>query len=806
MSTELSRRELFRSLALTLAGLPACSVGRGHDPFALEKPPVPGADKWRRFQERRLATACAQCPAGCGVEVRVVEGRAVRIDGAVENPVNRGGVGPRGRSGLQVLYDPDRIHQPLRRKGARGSGTLEPVSWDEAVGELSERLASLREKREPHRVAIVCGRERGMMRELLERFALAYGTPNFFDGSSRGAGAVPLAIYLMQGIREVPGYDWTSTRYVLSLGAAVLEASCQGIYFSRATAHWRRGRAIDRGRIVHVEPSYSLTAANADEWISIQPGTYGAFALAIAYVLIREGTYDREFVAEHGFGFESWTDAAGRTHRGFRDLVLSGYAPEQVSAVCGVDKAIIERIAGEIGAARPAFAITDPRATHAPNGLHVAMAVHALNALLGAIDRPGGVLVQRPAPLAPWADVVLDEVAREGVARPRLDGVGARSYPVATSVPEALPNAIAGGEPYPLDALLLYYANPVYAWTNPERWRSAIEKVPFVVSFTPFLDETAALAADLVLPDHTYLERWEDAAPAPSVGFPIFGLRQPVVEPLHDTRATGDVVIGLAKELGAGIEEAFPWKDFRTALFQRIAGLQKSERGSIRKGSTNEFLRELVARGFWEDPPYRFGQWEEVLRTPSGKFEFFSQRLSSELEALGARRGMSVSELLREWGHDEDPDLVCLPHHDEIGWEGDEDFPLRLEPYKPVTYAEGSGANLPLLQELVTEPGQRAWITTVELHPDTARRLGVREEDAVEIESPVGKIAAPAHLHRGVRPGVIRIAQGRGHTAYGRFARGRGANVMELVAPRWDPFGGFPARIGTRVRLRRITT
>ena len=649
---------------------------------------------------------------------------------------------------------------------------------------------------------------RSRLLELWERFALAFGTPNFFEGLSRGAGGMSQAIYLMQGIREIPGYDWTKTRYVLSLGGAVFEASCQSIYFSRAAAHWRHTREIDRAHIVQVEPSYSLTAANADEWISIEPGTYAAFALAVAHILIRENTYDRQFVAEHGFGFDGWKDSRGRSHRGFRDLVLSSYAPEQASAVCGVEAATIERIAADIAEARPAFAITDRRATQATNGLHVAMAVHALNALLGAIDRPGGALVQRPAPFAPWAELAPDEVAREGLSRPRLDGVGAGRYPLATSAAEALPDALASGAPYALDTVLLYYANPLYSWTNPERWRIALDKVPFVVTFAPFLDETASVAADLILPDHTYLERWEDAAPAPSVGFPIFGLRQPVVEPLHDTRATGDVAIELAKKVGGEVATAFPWKDFRTALLERVAGVQKSGRGSIRKDSMNEFQRELVKRGFWEDPPYQFEQWGEVLRTPSGKFEFFSQRLWIELDRMAARTETTASQMLREWGH-EDPDLVCMPHHSEIRWEGAEaEFPLLLEPYRPGTYAEGSGANLPLLQELVTEAGHRAWSTTIELHPDTARKFGVREGDGLEVESPApgGKIAAAAHLHSGVRRGVMRIAQGGGHTAFGRFARGSGANVMHLVVPRLDPFGGFPTWVGTRVRVRRIAT
>ena len=434
-----------------------------------------------------------------------------------------------------------------------------------------------------------------MLRELWQRFASAYGTPNFFDGSARGSGAVAQAGWAMQGVREIPAYQWEQTRYVLSLGAGILEASCQAIYFARATAWLKRGGTVERGKIVQVEPSCSRTAACADEWISIAPGTHGAFALALAHVLVRDGTYDKAFVDAHCFGFEAWKDAAGAPRRGFRS-VLADYAPESVAPICGVDVATLERIARELAQTRPAFVITDARATQASNGLQTAMAVNALNALLGSLERPGGVLVQREAPLAPWPPLAPDAVAEAGLRAPRLDGVGAGRYPLATSVGEALADALASGQPYPLDTLLLYYANPAYAWLNPERWRKALAAAPFIASFTPFLDETSAGFADLILPDHSYLERFEDAAPAPATGAAIFGIRQPVVEPLHATRSTGDVVIELAQALEGSVGEAFPWKDFRLAVLRRARRAARGQAG-LDRGRGCEEVRRGVAAG-----------------------------------------------------------------------------------------------------------------------------------------------------------------------------------------------------------------
>jgi anaerobic selenocysteine-containing dehydrogenase len=801
-----NRRQFLQGLGLGLlgGGLTGCH-GPVEDPYALTKPDVPGAAATRRGEESIVSTACGQCPAGCGIEVRVHEGRAVSISGAEENPINSGGIGPRGLSGLQVLYDPDRITQPLLRKGSRGNPEFEPISWDDAIFKLSERLSGLREAGEPHRLGVVSGRHRGLMLGLMRRFARSYGTPNVFDGLSKHHAALVQAMQLTQGVREIPTYDWSSTRYVLSLGAGILESSCQMVYFTRSAARMRRGRDTQRAKIVQVEPSLSKTAAQADEWISIAPGTHAAFALGLAHVLVREDLHDADFITDHCFGFEDWTDENGNGRPGFREVLMRDYSPEAVARACGVEASTIERLAREISVQAPAVVAIDERATLATNGLQTALAAQTLNALLGAIDRPGGVLSSRSAPVGNWPEPELDAAAEAGLAHPRIDGAGQAGHLLAESSLESLPEALLAGKPYELDTLLLHYSNPVHSGLSPKRWREALAKVPFIASFSPFMDETVSEFADLVLPDHSYLERWEDAAPAPSTGYAVFGVRQPAVKPLHDTRHSGDVLLDLGREMGGPVGEALDWKSFRTLLFDAFKELHRLRRGTINEKKYKSFGRELLSSGFWAEPGYDYERWEEVLRTPSGRFEFYSQELDRALAARAERTGQSVESLLAGMSLTPDAHLACLPHHEPVLWTGSpEDFPVVLEPYTPSTHAEGSGANLPLLQELRSVRGRLPWRTTADLAPETGELHGLSSGDEVEVSSPHGTVRLHVHLRPGMRPGILRVPRGGGHEALGRWAAGWGANVNELLAPVTEPLGGSPALLGTRVALRRI--
>jgi len=791
--TKFSRRDFLKLVGAGTAAAGLAELGRRTPIFSAliptDQPKVP-------LGERTVASICRLCAGGCGIMARVIDGRVVKMDGNPLHPNNQGRLCPKGQAGLQVLYDPDRIKHPMRRAGQRGSGQWKQVSWDEALSEVADKLQEIRKSGHPERLVFLHDGKRGPTSELIARFCWAFGTPNDVPHRRYSADGPPLAHYLPQGWADQAAYDWENTNYLLCFGGAFLEAWQPLVRQLRAYSRLRRGRPGQRAKIVQIESRASVTATKADEWLPIRPGTEGALALGMAHIIVRDELYDEAFVAEQTFGFEDWTDEAGQAHIGFRTLVMrDDYAPERVAEVTGIAAHTIERIAREFAAARPAVAAGD--VSGYSNSLYSQWAIYALNALVGSIDVPGGVMRQMEPPLASWPAPALDEVAAQGLSQPRADRAGTDAFPLAESVPHALTQT-----PYPIEVLFLYHSNPIFDNPPGLDWKAALEGIPLVVSFSPYLDETSE-HADLLLPDCTYMEKWFLEPLEPSLGYPVVGLAQPVIEPLHETRNTGDVLIALAQAVGEPLAVALPWSGFEEALRARIQGLfeagiglpsqehfkQRREEGQEVEPTFADFWAELQSRGVWYDQPYEFGQWERVFATPSGKFEFTSQILRERLKKLGIPF--------------EDEDL--LPRYQAPHFEGDAtEYPFHLRTFKMVTYTERWGANIPWLQEIYGLHLQEKWDNWVELNPETAHELGIHDGDLVWVESPRGSIELRARLWPGTPPEVVSIPLGQGHTAGGRWAENRGANPNELIAPLTDPLSGELATQSTRVRVRKV--
>ena len=348
-------------------------------------------------------SVCTLCPGGCGIEVRMVDERAVKIEGRTDYPVNPGGLCPVGMGGLQLLYNESiRFTGPMKRIGPRGSGEFAPVSWNEALGILAKRISGLRKDGRPEALAAVDGNPAGStMSFLAERFLTAVGSPNYVRTPS-GEDTSRLANELMTGADGPEAYDLENADYVLSFGAGLLEGWGAPGRIINAWGYWRGDRK-GKVKIVQVESRASNTASKADRWVPVRPGTEAALAMGLAHVIIKEGLYDHRFVREHTFGFNDWS-AAGKHRKGFKSIAMEHYAPARVAELVGPDAIKAEDIvalAREFARSKAPIALCGKGKGTLNGSLYEFMAVQSLNALVGNINKPGGIAVRDPAAPCP---------------------------------------------------------------------------------------------------------------------------------------------------------------------------------------------------------------------------------------------------------------------------------------------------------------------------------------------------------------------------------------------------------------------
>jgi anaerobic selenocysteine-containing dehydrogenase len=767
-------------------------------------------DRWATPEEVVVPSICQQCPGGCGLLVRTFDGEVTGIAGNPLHPVNRGNVCPKAIGGLQLLYDNNRVKQPMARSGDRGK--FRPIGWDEAIKMVSQRLSDLRAKGLSHTVAILGGQYRGYRDTMWKRFAEAYGTPNYIRLRCFSPEKPALTHQLMQGVTSPIRYDLAGAQFILSFGAGLLEAWHGPVHVSRAFAQLRRSTERRRGRFVQVDPHRSATAIKADRWVPVVPGSDGILALGIANVMIREGLYDRDFVAEQTFGFEDWTDSSGQQHVGFRNLVLRDYGLFTVSAVTGVPVKSILEIARNLGTLKPAIVIGERGSSFGPDDVHTRMAIHSLNALVGNIGVPGGLLVQGDLPLTPLPAVVLDAMANRGATQPRIDGAGESPYLMVADAPQAVPERMLKGNPYPINALFLFATNPLANNPAKEAFGSAMKNIPFIVSFSPFFDESTAMA-DLILPDDTYLERWQDDPTTHLAGFNSFSVARPASRALHQTRNTADVILQITRDLSGSVAQNFPWKKFEDLLRDGAQGLHKSGRGYVTSIHAEEALRNileregywvpefkdfdafwnaLVERGAWWDPTGLPLSQKALLKTPSGKFEFYSTALKQWVEKSRAQEKTKGS-FLKAVAAGQSDDLVFLPAVAIPRAAQPQSLPLRLNSYRLMSRPLGGGKNQPWLLEQPAVHLHATWESWVEVHPETAAALGIKNGDWVWVESAKGRIKLRAKLYPGTRPDVIHIP----------LFGGEGPNPNDLIENETDISRGLGLFNTTAVRLRR---
>jgi len=506
----MDRRHFIKLTAIsgTTAALAACGNPENQViRFIPEEELVPGLSTWK-------PSVCPLCNAGCGVIARVMEGDAEvfrngqagvirmglvkKLEGNPEDPISQGKLCARGQAAVQITYHPDRLDKPRKRSGERGSGQYVDISWDEAIKELTGQLDALVAANDQESLAFLTRPRRGRRLELIAQLLQRYGAPAPVTFELFSDEVLRRANAMSFGAHQLPTFDLENSRYVLVFGADFLGTWNSTVAHSAAYGRMRQGRPGGRAKFVHVDARLSQTGANADEFVAIRPGTEGVLALGIA--------------------------RAVAAHRGGKpDAGSADYTPQEVEQRTGVPATKVEQLAREFAGNAPAVAIIGGAPLAHTNGLFNAFAVNTLNRVAGSVNQPGGVSF----------------------------------IPQGTQTPTRPLSEIVAGTPPKV--LLIDDVNPVYGSPGASKIADALKRIPFIVSFGSFIDETSALA-DLILPDHSFLESWVQASPESGSpkGVPTkFG---PVMRPLYDTRPTPDVLLDVSRKLAkplAGLPTSF---------------------------------------------------------------------------------------------------------------------------------------------------------------------------------------------------------------------------------------------------------
>lgn len=547
----LSRRQFLKWAGATSLGAVVFNGCRVPDHEIQVQSPVELPEDLVTGRDNYYATSARLGNASEGLLVRVMEGRAKKVEGNPDYPMNTGKHGMRSEALLQALYHPDRIKYPLVRI-AKG-GPFRKIEWPEAI----ERLSTLLKDTDPKSVLLATNPLRGASADIVTSFSSAYGLHHAaFD--ILGDSVLHRAISDLFGQNTLPDFDIANSGLIMSFGADFLSTWLDPIHFSRGYGEFRQGEGRSRGRLIHLDARYSSTAAVADQWVYLNPGSEGLLAMSMIYTIISEGLGDAKVAQQLTGGLEI-TDA------------YKNFKPSAIADSVGISADQIIKLAREFANKEnaPSLAIGGGIAAAQKNGLFNLKAIYALNALVGSVNSKGG-LIFNPEP---------------------------RSSMVHSSSLKDWKTILSDMRSGDIKVLLTKDANLAYGIPRSLNPSGALSSLETIVSFSSFMDETTELA-DLILPGSTPLEEWGFDEPSPGPGYTTVAFQQPVVNRLHDTLSFGDALLQTSKQLNLS---GMDWKDMRDVVRNSALELHKSNKGSVTQPTFEEFWKRSLERGGWWD-------------------------------------------------------------------------------------------------------------------------------------------------------------------------------------------------------------
>lgn len=812
-----------------------------------------GTDK--AIQGEWKSTTCQGCTSWCSQQVYVVNGRAVRVKGNPNSKVNMGEGCVRSHISLQQVYDPDRIKVPMKRtnpkKGRNEDPQFVPISWDEALNTIADKIMDLRDNDETHKYMLMRGRYSYMRDLIYDSMTKIIGSPNNISHSSICAEAEKFGPYFTEGEWAYRQYDIKNARYTLIWGADPLSANRQVAYYS---AFW--GEALDNMQVAVVDPRLSITATKASEWLPVKPGEDGALASAIAHILLVKGLWYKPFVGDFVEGSSVNKFVANveideeKPGNVFKEIHTHGLikwwnkelkdkTPEWAAKKTDIPVEQIIRVAEGYGKAAPhAISWVGGGPVMQARGGYASMACHALNGLVGAVDNVGGALkankeytLKFPAP-----DDYMDGIAKAGKKHKKIDHRGRKEFPVLSKgkpgggvVTNNAADGIINEDPNEIKVAIGYFNNFVFSCPQSERWEKALSKIPFLVHCTTNGSEFTHFS-DIVLPcSHHMYEKW-GYVKSHANGYRHVTLLQPVIKPVWDVKIEETEVPWLIAEKLA--ERGFsnlldyyksikdpetgktPENEQEFALSSLKYATQTLWDPSQHKGGDKfSGWAEFSKIGVWNSDPYPFRKRWSNMNTKTKKFEFYSETLKDSLGAHAKKHNTDVDDILETCNYQARGELAFLPHYEEPLMKGSEkEFPLVHVDFKSRFNREGRSVNCSWYHEIKDlDPGDNAFDDVARLNPIDAKKYGIENGDKIKLISPVDEIECTAKIWEGNKPGTISKCYGQGHWAYGRIAAKkygktpRGGSNNKIIPAEYDRLSGSSAYYATtRIRIEKV--
>ncbi|MDI3382337.1 molybdopterin-dependent oxidoreductase [Xenophilus aerolatus] len=654
------------------------------------------------------------CPDTCALVTTVQDGRAVKLQGNPEHRHTAGVLCTKVSRYIERNDHPERLTRPMRRVGPKGSGRFEPVTWDEALDDIAARLNRLKSNKSetilPYSYAGTMGLVQG---ESMDRRFFHQLGASFLDRTICSTAGGDALVYTLGGKVGMRVEFFAEAKLILIWGSNSIGSN---LHF------WRHAQAAKRAgaRLVCIDPRKTETADKCDEHIALLPGTDGALALALMHELIAHDWLDHDYIREHTLGWDR-----------LRERALQ-WPPERAAAVCGVPVQQIRDLAHDYGTTKPAAIRLNYGMQRVRGGGNAARAVACLPALVGAWrDRAGGLLLSASGQFP---------VDRAALQRPELLA-GRRPRTInMVRIGDALlgdADALSGGPP--IEAVIVYNSNPLAVAPESAKVAAGFAREDlFTIVLEQFQTDTADYA-DYLLPATTQLEHWDIHT---SYGHTDVLLNRPAVAPRGEARSNAWVFRELARRMG--FDDPCFQDDDEALCRQAFAP------GAIDWAA-------LESQGFASVPlpeaPYAHGGFP----TPSGRVEFFSERLAAQ-------------------GLDGVPEH--LPNHEPAG--SSPDYPLAMISPPARNFLNSSFVNVKSLRAIEGEP-------LLEIHADDAAARGIADGAMVRVFNGRGEHRCRAEVSRRARPGVV-----HGLGIWWRKLGVDGTNVNQLTSQRLTDLGRGP--------------